>query len=67
MIFNPSQYDAVMYDLDGTLVKLVVDWDVVTDDFIDVYIDNMIGPPATIPVVYSTRTLTMEPVRKSRR
>ncbi|WIV66024.1 HAD family hydrolase [Natrialbaceae archaeon AArc-T1-2] len=32
-----TEYDAVVYDLDGTLVRLEVDWDVATADVRDVY------------------------------
>jgi len=28
----PTEYDAVVYDLDGTLVRLNVDWDAVTEE-----------------------------------
>ena len=28
----PGEYDALVYDLDGTLVRLDVDWDAVTED-----------------------------------
>ncbi|WP_418281546.1 HAD family hydrolase [Halorubrum sp. DTA98] len=45
MTFDPSEYDAVVYDLDGTLVDLAVDWDAVADDVIAVYTDNAIKPP----------------------
>ena len=30
-------YDAVVYDLDGTVVRLAVDWQAVAEDVIDVY------------------------------
>lgn len=45
MSFDPSAYDAVVYDLDGTLVELEVDWDVVAEDVLAVYTDNAIKPP----------------------
>jgi len=55
-----------VYDLDGTLVKFVVDWDAVTDD-VSTSTLTMIGPPGDAPGTYSTHAPTMEPVRKSRR
>jgi phosphoglycolate phosphatase len=44
--FDPNEYDAVVYDLDETLVELAVDWDAVTDDVVDVYTNNTIEPPS---------------------
>ena len=38
-------YDAVVYDLDGTLVELAVDWDAVADAVLDVYAENAVKPP----------------------
>ena len=38
-------YDAVVYDLYGTLVGLPVDWDAVADDVLDVYAERAITPP----------------------
>jgi phosphoglycolate phosphatase len=38
-------YDAVVYDLDGTLVELAVDWDAVADAVLDVYAENALIPP----------------------
>lgn len=38
-------YDAVVYDLDGTLVDLQVDWNQVASDVIGVYEDAAIEPP----------------------
>ncbi|MGZ0746411.1 MULTISPECIES: HAD family hydrolase [unclassified Haloparvum] len=38
-------YDAVVYDLDGTLVDLQVDWNQVATDVIGVYEDAAIDPP----------------------
>ncbi|XVH31704.1 HAD family hydrolase [Haloferacaceae archaeon DSL9] len=35
---NGSNYDAVVYDLDGTLVHLQVDWDDVATDVVEVFI-----------------------------
>ena len=32
-----DEYDAVVYDLDGTVVRLAVDWQAVAEDVIDVY------------------------------
>lgn len=37
--------DAVVYDLDGTLVELAVDWDAVADDVAGVYAGNALVPP----------------------
>ncbi|WP_096394465.1 HAD family hydrolase [Halorubrum trapanicum] len=38
-------YDAVVYDLDGTLVELAVDWDAVAADVLDVYAERALIPP----------------------
>ncbi|WP_424013526.1 HAD family hydrolase [Halorubrum xinjiangense] len=38
-------YDAVVYDLDGTLVELAVDWDAVADAVLDVYAEHALIPP----------------------
>jgi len=38
-------YDAVVYDLDGTLVELAVDWDAAAESVLDVYADNAVKPP----------------------
>ena len=38
-------YDAVVYDLDGTLVDLHVDWNQVASDVIGVYEDAAVEPP----------------------
>ncbi len=38
-------YDAVVYDLDGTLVELDVDWGEVAADVLEVYTDAGIEPP----------------------
>jgi len=40
-----AAYDAVVYDLDGTLVDLPVDWDAVADDVLGVYAERAIRPP----------------------
>ncbi|AGB31546.1 HAD-superfamily hydrolase, subfamily IA, variant 1 [Natrinema pellirubrum DSM 15624] len=40
-----SEYDAIVYDLDGTLVDLVVDWDAVATDVRAVYDDANLDPP----------------------
>ncbi|WP_262177698.1 HAD family hydrolase [Haloarcula laminariae] len=37
-------HDAVVYDLDGTLVDLAVDWEIVTSDVAAVLRDNGISP-----------------------
>lgn len=37
--------DAVIYDLDGTLVRLDVDWNRVADDVLDVYTEAGVTPP----------------------
>ena len=39
-----TEYDAVVYDLDGTLVELDVDWEVVTADVLEVYTDAGLEP-----------------------
>ena len=38
-------YDAVVYDLDGTLVELAVDWDAVADAVLDAYAEHALIPP----------------------
>ncbi|MFW6318428.1 MAG: HAD family hydrolase [Halorubrum sp.] len=38
-------YDAVVYDLDGTLVRLAVDWGVVASSVLDVYAKHAVKPP----------------------
>lgn len=38
-------YDAIVYDLDGTLVELAVDWAEVADRVLDVYAEHAIIPP----------------------
>ncbi len=45
MTFDPSTYDAVVYDLDGTIVDLAVDWGAVADDVVAVYAEHAIKPP----------------------
>ncbi len=40
-----TDYDAVVYDLDGTLVHLAVDWDVVARDVRSVYESTAVEPP----------------------
>ena len=40
-----AAYDAVGYDLDGTLVRLAVDWAAVADAVLDVYTEHAIKPP----------------------
>lgn len=42
-----TEYDAVVYDLDGTVVDLAVDWDAVRTDVLDVYDTEGVEPPAT--------------------
>lgn len=44
-VLDLDAYDAVVYDLDGTLVELAVDWGAVADAVIDVYVENAIKPP----------------------
>ncbi|AGB38551.1 HAD family hydrolase [Natronococcus occultus] len=41
-----SEYDAVVYDLDGTLVDLAVDWNAVAIDVIAVYARAAADPPS---------------------
>jgi len=38
-------YEAVVYDLDGTLVELAVDWDAVAEAVRDVYAEHALVPP----------------------
>ena len=38
-------YEAVVYDLDGTLVELAVDWDAVADSVLDAYAERALIPP----------------------
>ena len=40
-----AAYDAVVYDLDGTLVELAVDWDAVAASVLDVYAEHAMVPP----------------------
>ncbi|OLZ42658.1 phosphoglycolate phosphatase [Natrinema saccharevitans] len=40
-----SDYDAIVYDLDGTLVDLAVDWDAVAVDVREVYDAANVEPP----------------------
>ena len=40
-----SAYDAVVYDLDGTLVELAVDWEATAKSVLDVYAEHAIIPP----------------------
>ncbi len=42
-----TEYDAVVYDLDGTLVSLDVDWGAVAVDVLEVYTRAAIEPPGT--------------------
>jgi len=46
MALDPNEYDAVVYDLDETLVELAVNWDAVTNDVVDVYTNNTIELPS---------------------
>ncbi len=41
-----TEYDAVVYDLDGTLVRLDVDWDAAAVDVREVYEEAAIDPPS---------------------
>ncbi|TKX75401.1 HAD family hydrolase [Halorubrum sp. GN11_10-6_MGM] len=38
-------YEAVVYDLDGTLVELAVDWGAVADAVLDAYAEHALIPP----------------------
>ncbi|WP_435096197.1 HAD family hydrolase [Halorubrum sp. N11] len=40
-----AAYDAVVYDLDGTLVELAVDWGAVAESVLDVYAERAMIPP----------------------
>ncbi|MHC3437056.1 HAD family hydrolase [Natrialbaceae archaeon A-gly3] len=42
-----TEYDAVVYDLDGTLVELDVDWEIVATDVLEVYADAEVEAPGT--------------------
>ncbi|OYR41041.1 MULTISPECIES: HAD family hydrolase [unclassified Halorubrum] len=42
---GPAGYDAVVYDLDGTLVELAVDWGTVASSVLDVYSKHAVKPP----------------------
>ncbi|WP_049921129.1 HAD family hydrolase [Halopiger djelfimassiliensis] len=42
-----TEYDAVVYDLDGTLVDLDVDWDAVAADVLERYESAGVEPPST--------------------
>ena len=41
-----TSYDAIVYDLDGTLVHLDVDWGTVAGDVLEVYLEAAIDPPS---------------------
>ncbi|WP_290813418.1 HAD family hydrolase [Halovivax sp.] len=41
-----SQYDAVVYDLDGTLVALDVDWEVVAVEVLELYVTEGVEAPS---------------------
>ncbi|MFO8114897.1 MAG: HAD family hydrolase, partial [Halorubrum sp.] len=38
-------YDAIVYDLDGTLVELAVDWGTVASSVLEVYAKHAVKPP----------------------
>jgi len=40
-----AAYDAVVYDLDGTLVELAVDWGAVAESVLEVYAEHAMIPP----------------------
>jgi len=40
-----ASYDAVVYDLDGTLVELAVDWAAVAESVLGVYTEHAVIPP----------------------
>ena len=42
-----EEYEAIVYDLDGTLVYLNVDWNAVASDVLAVYRDEGVEPPST--------------------
>ncbi|MFA9518497.1 HAD family hydrolase [Halopenitus sp. H-Gu1] len=44
--FDPDAYDAVVYDLDGTVVRLAVDWNAVAEDVIGIYVEHAVKPPS---------------------
>lgn len=44
---DPAAYDAIVYDLDGTLVELAVDWESVAAAVLEVYAANAVKPPTT--------------------
>ncbi|ARS89086.1 HAD family hydrolase [Natrarchaeobaculum aegyptiacum] len=44
---DADAYEAVVYDLDGTLVDLVVDWDAVAADVLEVYTAANVEPPSS--------------------
>ena len=41
-------YDAVVFDLDGTLVRLAVDWEAVATDVADVLSERGVEPPSSL-------------------
>ncbi|MFC6716649.1 HAD family hydrolase [Natrialbaceae archaeon GCM10025810] len=41
-----EEYEAVVYDVDGTLVDLDVDWNAVAADVLEVYADAGVEPPS---------------------
>lgn len=43
-----TDYDAIVFDLDGTLVRLAVEWDVVADDVAVALRDRGLEPPGSL-------------------
>jgi phosphoglycolate phosphatase len=43
-----ADYEAVVFDLDGTLVRLAVDWDVAAADAIEALRERGVDPPADL-------------------
>ena len=60
------EYDAVVYDLDGTLVRLAVDWDAVARDVAATLRDHGVDPPDDLweMLAYADETGHRDPVER---
>lgn len=43
-----DEYAGIVYDLDGTVVRLAVDWEVATDEVAEIYRDAGVEPPGDL-------------------
>ena len=55
---DATDYDATVFDLDGTLVRLVVDWDSVADDVAERLRERGVEPPESLWEMLETATET---------